>query len=74
VKTVSTSTAGVVTVTAQNIDKDNIDDKTVTLTPYSDAAGTKVMDPTSDSGKAVALWKCAPGTVNAKFLPGSCRG
>jgi len=28
----------------------------------------------TDAGKQVAGWKCQPGTIAAKFLPGSCRG
>jgi type IV pilus assembly protein PilA len=74
---VSTTTAGVVTVTAQNIDATNIDGKNITLTPYSDSAGTTVMAPATDVGKAIAAWKCGPaGTsgVPPKYLPGSCRG
>lgn len=77
VSTVSTSNAGVVTVTARGIGDSLIDGKAITLTPYSDQAGTTVMNPTTDSGKAVAVWKCGPASTNGvapKFLPGSCRG
>ncbi|MDH3459910.1 MAG: pilin [Burkholderiaceae bacterium] len=72
VKSISTSTAGVVTVTAQNVGDTLIDDQTITLTPYSDDA--TVMAGDADTGKSVYKWICAPGTMAAKFLPGSCRG
>ncbi len=77
VTSISTSAAGVVTATATGIDATNIDGKSITLTPYSDAASTTVMSPTTDFGKAVASWKCGPAAasgVPAKYLPGSCRG
>ena len=76
VASIATTTAGVVTVTAQNFGDTNIDGKTITLAPYSDSTGTTAMT-TSDAGKAVAVWKCGPSTTNGvlpKFLPGSCRG
>jgi type IV pilus assembly protein PilA len=75
VASVATSNAGVVTVTAQNIDTANIDGKVVTLIPYADAAGSTQMG-TANFGQPVALWKCGgPGTtVPLKYLPGSCRG
>lgn len=74
---VETDAAGVITVTAANIDVINIDGKKIQLVPFSDAAGTAVMSPTTDFGKNIALWKCGPpvvGGIPAKFLPGSCRG
>jgi type IV pilus assembly protein PilA len=74
---VETDAAGVVTVTAQNIDAANIDTKQITLTPYADAGGSTVMG-TSFIGKPVALWKCGPAAspndMPVKYLPGSCRG
>jgi len=76
VKKIETSDAGVITVQAQGFGDNTIDDKFITLTPYSDAAGTTQMT-SSDAGKAVAVWKCGPAATNgvpAKFLPGSCRG
>ncbi|MDR7307218.1 pilin [Rhodoferax saidenbachensis] len=76
VNKIETSDAGVVTVTAQGIGNSNVDSKTVSLAPYSDAAGSTPMAVT-DAGKAVAAWKCGPGAINgvtAKYLPGSCRG
>jgi type IV pilus assembly protein PilA len=76
VKSISVSAAGVITVTATGFNDAAIDNKTVQLVPYSDTAGTAVMAST-DVGKAVAVWKCGPGSSNGlppKFLPGSCRG
>jgi type IV pilus assembly protein PilA len=78
VTSIATDVNGVVTVIAQNIDATNIDGKGITLTPYSDAAGTALMTVAADMGKSVAAWKCGPAAgalaVNSKFLPGSCRG
>ena len=75
VSSVSTTPAGVVTVTAQNIDPTNIDGKFLTLIPYADAAGTTQMG-TTNFGQPVALWKCGGSgtTIPPKYLPGSCRG
>jgi type IV pilus assembly protein PilA len=75
VNSVATSNVGVVTVTAQNIDPNNIDGKFLTLIPYADAAGTTQMG-TSNFGQPVALWKCGSTgtTIPPKYLPGSCRG
>ena len=61
----------IVTTTSGKFGDVNLDGKTMTLTPYSTdslpiAAG--------DSGKNVYKWVCAPGTIPAKYLPGSCRG
>lgn len=75
VSSVSTSAAGVITVTATNIDAALIDGKTITLTPYSDVAMTTVA---STAGSDIKGWRCAPGAtttgIPAKFLPSSCRG
>jgi type IV pilus assembly protein PilA len=76
VLSVATTNAGKITVTATGFGDSTIDSKTIDLTPYSDTAGSTAMT-TSDVGKAVAVWKCGPGSSNpvpAKFLPGSCRG
>ena len=73
VTSISTSTAGVITVTAQGIGT-GVDGLVLTLAPKINnnpiAAG--------DIGEAVETWVCgspADGTtITAKFLPGSCRG
>lgn len=77
VKSISTSTAGVITITAQNINAD-VNGKTVQLSPFTDAAGTTaaVAADFGTSPKAVVFWKCAPpttGGIPAKYLPASCR-
>jgi type IV pilus assembly protein PilA len=49
----------------------------VSLTPYMDAAATTAMVGTTDGGKNVAAWRCAPAAANPldlKYLPGSCKG
>ena len=70
VASLSTSDAGVITVTAQNINAD-VNGDTVTLSPFSDAAGTTALTNTS-VGSRIAIWKCS-GTMEAKFRPASCR-
>jgi len=74
VKSVATTDAGKITVTATGTGDTAIDDKTIDLVPYSDASTVLT---TSDAGKSVFKWVCGPGSTNplpAKFLPGSCRG
>ena len=66
-----TDNNGVVTVTSQNLGSGI--DGTITLTPYSDVALSTAMT-SSNIGGQVAGWKCAPGSMPAKYLPGSCRG
>jgi type IV pilus assembly protein PilA len=72
VKSIQTDTNGMVTVKAQAIDATFIDDKDVTLTP-ADASGVAL---TYAPGIAINRWICggAGTTINAKYLPGSCRG
>jgi type IV pilus assembly protein PilA len=73
VASVVTDTNGAITVTAQNFNDGTIDGKTVTLTPYVDTAGTTAMTVAANLGQQVALWKCKAGTVDPKYLPGSCK-
>ena len=76
VKSVETTANGVVTVTTQGFNDNTIDAKTITLTPYKDAAlqnAISVAAANADQGTQVAAWKCAPGTIPPKFLPGSCK-
>ena len=69
VQSVATDDKGVVTVTAAGESK--IAGATITLTPLINgtAAGGQ-----TDYGKAITEWKCAPGTMLPKYLPGSCKG
>ncbi len=49
----------------------------ISLTPFTDAAGTKALDGATDGGGNIASWKCGPAATNpmpAKYLPGSCKG
>ena len=72
VGSVATSDAGVITVTTSTAaDLKDATSKTITLTPYkTDAAALT----NSDGGGTIYKWVCAPGTMPAKYLPGSCRG
>ena len=58
VRQIATNAAGAVQATSQNIG--------------TGADGTVLLVPVV-SGGAVSGWLCGPGSVNAKFLPGSCR-
>jgi type IV pilus assembly protein PilA len=70
---IETSNAGLVTVTTTtgSFGDTALDGKTITLTPYKDNATVLT---NTDVNIPVFKWVCAPGTVPAKFLPGSCRG
>ena len=74
VNKIETDAIGTVTITMDKVGDTNIDTQTLTLTPYSDVTlSTKMKGIPTDAGKQVAGWKCQPGTIAAKFLPGSCR-
>ena len=48
----------------------------ISMTPFSDAAGATALVGTTAGGTAIATWKCAPAGTNpmpAKYLPGSCK-
>lgn len=75
VSSVSTSDAGVVTVTAQNVGDSGIDGQKLELAPY--ISDTAPLATTTPVGTTVFKWVCRPaqtGGINPKFLPGSCRG
>jgi type IV pilus assembly protein PilA len=69
VNKVETSTAGVITVTAQGFGDTLIDTKTLTLSPFIDGVAAT----TNDGMKAITEWRCRAGTIDPKFLPGSCK-
>jgi len=73
VLSVTTDGVGQVTVTTTTgaFGDTTLDGKTITLTPYKSA--TAVFTST-DVNLPVFKWVCAPGTLPAKYLPGSCRG
>ncbi len=68
---VATDANGVITVTASTDTglPSEVRGKTITLTP-TNAAGAAL---TYSPGTQVAAFKCAPGDMPAKYLPGSCR-
>ncbi len=75
VKSVTTTTTGVITVlTSANAGLGAAANTAITLAPYTDAAmGT----PVSATGQAIAAWKCGPAAtsgMNTKYPPSSCRG
>ncbi len=72
VSSVATADSGQVTVTATGTGEATIDGKTMTLTPYSDSALTTIMSPATMPA-TISGWKCAPGTMNPVYLPGSCK-
>ena len=72
---IHTDLNGVITVTAQNFGEPKIDTKSVSLTPWKTDTATGAA---ADIGHtAVYKWVCGPSSANgvdAKYLPGSCRG
>jgi type IV pilus assembly protein PilA len=72
VGSVTTDAGGAITVTASSAFNDSgIDGKTITMTPYDNA--NAAMTTSTNAGQAVYQWKCVPGTMDPKYLPGSCR-
>ena len=72
VKSINTSAAGQITVTAQNIDT-AVNDKKITLTPTKNGGSAMAL---TDIPMQVYEFKCQPAStdpVPAKFLPGSCK-
>ncbi len=74
VSSVSTSNAGVVTVSANGTELSELGSNTdIVLTPVD--SGGAAMD-AGDIGSPVFEWQCGPAGTNgieAKYLPGSCR-
>jgi type IV pilus assembly protein PilA len=75
VKEMHTTIDGVVTATVQSISS-VVDTSVVSLAPMSNA--TTVATFTAGSSQTLFGWRCGSATdgttVNAKYLPGSCRG
>ena len=75
VASIVTTSAGLVTVTAQAISSSDVDGKKVTLKPCSDDTTTCT---TPTAGGTIKAWRCGSSTdgtdMPQKFLPGSCRG
>jgi type IV pilus assembly protein PilA len=60
VAAIATNDSGAIQVTSQDIG--------------AGANGTVLLVPTlADGNTRISEWRCGPGTVDAKFLPGSCR-
>jgi type IV pilus assembly protein PilA len=72
VASVTTSADGLITVTASNDSSlGGAAGGTITLTP-EDSTGAALTSASVGSTQ-VFQWKCAPGTMDAKYLPGSCK-
>lgn len=71
VSTITTSATGLVTVTSQNVGGGA--DGTIILKPCNSAATTMAACVEPTAGNTVNSWLCGPGTMPAKFLPGSCK-
>jgi type IV pilus assembly protein PilA len=72
VMSVTTSAAGAITVTTRGFGDAVLDGETITLSP-TDSAGTVVALTDTLLPLSIQGWKCQPGTLPAKYLPGSCR-
>jgi len=72
VTSVATSANGYITVTLGTDTRlGTAASKTLTLTPYQ-SDGTTIMT-IADIPAQVGAFKCEPGTIPVKYLPGSCR-
>ena len=68
----TTATTGIVTVTSRNLGAGI--DGTVLMAPCSVSTATTFATCTAPvAGTPVQMWVCGPGTMPAKYLPGSCR-
>ena len=70
---ISTDANGEITVTLAT-DTTNLKGAsggTIKLTPLTSSNAT--MTPTNDMGTQVNQFKCSPGTIPTKYLPGSCK-
>ena len=75
VKSLTTTAAGQILVTAQNIKATDIDGKSVFLTPYSNAdlsTASVADDFVTGKNKPVMGWKCS-FDGDLKYMPASCR-
>ncbi|WP_201551645.1 pilin [Psychrobacter sp. DD43] len=75
-ETVATDANGVITVTTTTgSGLGDAEGKTFILTPLNAAGNAMVgTGANNDLGKTVNTWRCGPGTIEAKYLPATCRG
>lgn len=76
VSQISTTAAGQISITPQNIKATDVDGQTLLLTPYADAAATTAMTATdyvSPNNVPVQAWLCTSTTIDGKYLPATCR-
>ena len=71
VQSVTTSAAGVITITTPSVANSGLPaaaaGKTVVMTPLTSAGGAAV------PGTPIGSWKCGPGDMPKKYLPGTCQ-
>lgn len=71
VRTIATTADGLITVTLEENVVSAAGGETLTLTPENLAGNALVF--ANDVGTQVYAFNCDPGTIDAKFLPGSCK-
>lgn len=73
VASVTTTGAAIITVTSQNLGTGI--DGTVRLAGCTNSNATTFATCTAPAapGAVIAMWICGPGTMNQKYLPGSCK-
>jgi type IV pilus assembly protein PilA len=76
----SVTANGVITVVGNNTNLGGVTSATanaISLTPFSDAAGSTAIVGTTAGGGNIGTWRCGPAGTNpmpARYLPGSCKG
>ena len=75
VQVINTSVDGVITVTMANLPADlkTAAGTTLTLTPQTAATPPVNMTVAAHMGQQVGAFRCQPGSIPPKYLPGSCK-
>jgi type IV pilus assembly protein PilA len=75
VRSVTTSTAGVITVLAATATElGGASNGSIILTPYTGTGGTAAVATAAQiGGTLISEFRCKPGTMPSNFLPGSCK-
>ena len=73
VQAVTTDADGAITVEARGTGEPLVYTKTITLTPQTSAGVTLTVAVMGTPANQVGTFKCAAGTMDKKFLPGSCK-